>query len=271
MKNFLTKYKLKKIGVGLTVALVIIASGITIFNEIEFRMGLGFWDDDYYEETSDEDLSVQKSEGLPHLEPWLSLVGSIWCYHEDMGWYGGSGTLMSGMYEEHGEDAVLYSAAHVLTAEEDISKDVFEMPPEYCEVYFPGYEDPVTVEGDKVVFSETADAAILRIDNSLLDESLLAKAKLEKDMLCDDLPLGSEIAVLGYPDYGSTETITVTNGIISGTEGPTYYTDAKIDVGNSGGGAIHVDTGCYVGMPMVVYYGDAESLGMILRWDEMGL
>jgi hypothetical protein len=71
---------------------------------------------------------------------------------------------------------------------------------------------------------------------------------------------------LGYPTIGSSGSITVTEGIVSGIEGDYYVTSAKIDHGNSGGVAILTKDDCYLGIPTFVKNnGGFESLGRILK------
>ncbi len=85
----------------------------------------------------------------------------------------------------------------------------------------------------------------------------------------DNLQLGGEINVLGYPDVGK-ETITQTKGSISGflseniNGTPTKVwikSDAKINPGNSGGAAFDAD-GNLIGIPTQVEFG-FDALGYI--------
>jgi CheY-like chemotaxis protein len=87
-----------------------------------------------------------------------------------------------------------------------------------------------------------------------------------KNPLCDSAKIGDHLSVLGYPAIGG-ETLTVTEGIISGFEfqGETRFikSSAKLDHGNSGGVAI-MDSGCIVGITTFVQRGQLESMGRIL-------
>lgn len=76
--------------------------------------------------------------------------------------------------------------------------------------------------------------------------------------------VGEQILILGYPGIGSSNDITVTEGIISGYENGYYITSAKVEQGNSGGAAILVDSNCYLGIPTFAYSGQIESLARIL-------
>ena len=92
-----------------------------------------------------------------------------------------------------------------------------------------------------------------------------------KNPLCDSANIGDHLSILGYPAIGG-ETLTVTEGIISGFEfqGETRFikSSAKLDHGNSGGVAIK-DSGCIVGIPTFVQRGQLESMGRILDLDHL--
>ena len=88
--------------------------------------------------------------------------------------------------------------------------------------------------------------------------------------VCKDVPqIGDEIVVLGFPTIGSAQDVTATDGIIAAIEDEYYVTSAKVDNGNSGGAAIHVDKQCYLGIPTFTALGQAESLARILRADKI--
>ena len=94
----------------------------------------------------------------------------------------------------------------------------------------------------------------------------LAKFAREEGSICDSASIGDRLSILGYPGIGG-ETLTVTDGIVSGFEfdGRVRYlkTSAKIDYGNSGGIAIK-DSGCLLGIPTYVQQGKIESIGRVL-------
>lgn len=86
--------------------------------------------------------------------------------------------------------------------------------------------------------------------------------------VCTEEPqIGDEVIVLGFPTIGSSRDVTATEGIIAAIEGDYYVTSAKVDSGNSGGAAIHVENKCYLGIPTSTALGQAESLARILRAD----
>ena len=82
-----------------------------------------------------------------------------------------------------------------------------------------------------------------------------------------DIKLGSKLVVVGYPVTGGSS-VTLTEGIVSGFNGEYIKTSAKIEQGNSGGGAFLIPSGCWVGIPTASVVGELESLGRILRWDK---
>lgn len=83
--------------------------------------------------------------------------------------------------------------------------------------------------------------------------------------LCSQKPsLGDEIVVLGYPNIGSKENVTATEGIVSGFDGNYIITSAKVEQGNSGGAAILLKDNCLLGIPTFVTLGKVESLARIL-------
>ncbi len=87
---------------------------------------------------------------------------------------------------------------------------------------------------------------------------------------CDEGPaIGDKVIMLGYPQIGGKESITATEGIISGFDGVFYTTSAKIERGNSGGAAIHVKKNCFLGLPTLVFSGRIESLARILPISEI--
>ncbi len=82
---------------------------------------------------------------------------------------------------------------------------------------------------------------------------------------CATVPtIGDSVVILGYPQIGAKESVTATEGIISGFDKEYYTTSAKIERGNSGGAAIDVKRNCFLGLPTLVFTGKIESLARIL-------
>lgn len=101
----------------------------------------------------------------------------------------------------------------------------------------------------------------------LLDPGNAVIASLSKNLgkVCGERPsIGDDIAIIGYPSIGSSNDVTATEGIISGFDGDFFITSAKVERGNSGGAAIHIQNNCYLGIPTFVSYGELESLARIL-------
>lgn len=163
------------------------------------------------------------------------------------------------------------------------------------EVY---YVEPVFSDDDLKESMEMIDFALLQVRNDLVIEStsidedgVEIKDEQERALLdlnefpvfcsSEQLNIGEDLIILGFPDIsgigfpvlGSTAKFTVTEGIISENVrySSSYYfnTSAKIDQGNSGGGAFLNKSGCLAGVPTFVRVGEAESLGRILNADKL--
>ena len=147
-----------------------------------------------------------------------------------------------------------------------------------CKAFFyPDY-----TKGDRYILYRTEGYRFLKqdVDFAILEpqevkddvhggsmEELQALARDEaRNPLCKSAVIGDRLSILGFPAIGG-ETLTVTEGIISGFEfqGDTRFikSSAKLDHGNSGGLAIK-DSGCVIGIPTFVQRGPLESMGRIL-------
>jgi hypothetical protein len=96
-------------------------------------------------------------------------------------------------------------------------------------------------------------------ENSTLTDKDLEKMKITRDQL-DDNP------------YVSERNVIISEGIISGTTSDgNYYTDAKIDAGNSGGLAVSKISGqiCIVGIPTWLSEGEYNNLGLIQPFENV--
>lgn len=79
--------------------------------------------------------------------------------------------------------------------------------------------------------------------------------------------LGESIRIFGYPAISGGYSLTITDGIVSSFPGDgLIVTSAKISHGNSGGLAVDRN-GCMIGVPSMVNYDEAESLGVIYSMD----
>lgn len=134
-----------------------------------------------------------------------------------------------------------------------------------CEIEFPQHNiDDIEVNPRNILISNDRDIAYLRVTDSVslpVDRSQNA---------CTVVPdRGDRVITLGYPRVGAEESITVTDGIISGIEDDFYITSAKIEQGNSGGAAILPEQNCFIGIPTLVVVGRIESLARILSVDSL--
>jgi hypothetical protein len=131
-------------------------------------------------------------------------------------------------------------------------------------VYFPkiiSEDEMKTIDFFFLSIEEKAD----KDGNIIPNASLLITNLAPK--ICDSssIKIGEEIVVLGYPVIGG-EYLSATEGIISGYESAYYLTtSAKIEQGNSGGGAFLKSTGCLVGMPTFVRLGKIESFARLIK------
>lgn len=95
--------------------------------------------------------------------------------------------------------------------------------------------------------------------------SSLILADSQRPIICkaSQLQAGEELVILGFAGVGG-DYLTVKEGIISGFDGIHITTSAKIEQGDSGGGAFLVNSGCLIGMPTFSISGKVESLGRVL-------
>jgi len=115
----------------------------------------------------------------------------------------------------------------------------------------------ITVSGNNIEVSDDIDIGYGTISKSV--------PAISGEKICRETPeIGDRVVILGYPGIGATDSITATEGIVSGFEDEYYLTSAKIDKGNSGGAAIHVKNDCLLGLPTLSVAGQVESLARIL-------
>lgn len=187
----------------------------------------------YHEKEKDGSVVMKESRLLPELisawSPYIYRVqcgGPLWTTR-------GSGTLVGNKF---------YTNRHVTMPGEcfaESPRDAFTFTEEEIEHY--GEKDI------SVIRRETPNDAASRY------------------VLCESTPRrGGSLVIMGFPFVGSTEGLTVTRGIVSGYDGDYIVTDAKIEEGASGGAAIDIERGCFIGVPTSVKIGKFESLGRIL-------
>ena len=112
-------------------------------------------------------------------------------------------------------------------------------------------------------FFEGFDAAFVTLSPGDIPQSIINDTT-EYPICVTPPKIGEELLILGYPKIGATDSVTGTEGIVSGYDGNYFITSAKISKGNSGGVAISVQENCYFGIPTLVKADEVESLGRIL-------
>jgi hypothetical protein len=185
----------------------------------------------------------------------------------------GSGMLFPGLSDKgsvQNVGAVVITNKHVLTYQDVFGAD-------RCKITFPG-QKALIVENDieDGTISSYGDMDFGSIALPPLNPSLETLAS-QQPLKCNSrqlygekrVPIGEEIVILGYPGIGSQDSITATEGIISGYEGDYYVTSAKVEHGNSGGAAILVKDNCFLGIPTFAVTGGVESLSRILNVDSI--
>ena len=194
----------------------------------------------------------------PAAEPdWETLAQSVvelWA--PDCG-QAGSGTIIGG-------------GRHVLTNSHVLHEDG-DGP--VCEVYV-GFAHRFDVppgdwqRADLIADDPVRDLAVVSFSGT--PERLPAPLRVESD----ELALGDEITILGYPGFGqSQETLTFTSGTFSGTttsaEGHRLLkTDALLDSGVSGG-AVLDRHGRLIGVATGGFEGDGGTLGIAIPGTEV--
>lgn len=185
---------------------------------------------------------------------WSPVVPQVNCNWSDASQdtYG-SGTLLR---RSNGTFYVLTNAHVVQAGNGTIARN--------CEVVFPDVASTTYVVSGKHIMVDLsgADAALLQLPKG----PFLTNLASTKRKICTIPPvLGDEVLTFGYPTVGSSDGITVTQGIISGDEETDYLSSAIINNGSSGGAAIDVKRDCYFGMPSYTYDGASGSLAGILK------
>ncbi len=100
---------------------------------------------------------------------------------------------------------------------------------------------------------------------SVIPSTSLMLAGGERPKVCKtgNIQVGNKVLILGYAGVGGNY-LTAKEGIISGFDNVYTSTSAKIEQGDSGGGAFLPDSDCLIGMPTYSVAGQIESLGRIL-------
>lgn len=188
-------------------------------------------------------------------------VVQIWAMYYDevgelqIGWTG-SGTIIS-------PDGLILTNAHVVLPDRFFPVDELVI----ARTVSQDQEPEPSFFADVLQADATLDIAVIRVtedyDGNSVDRSALNLPFVPFGD-SDQLNLGDEITILGYPGIGG-ETVTLTRGEVSGfTSQPDYgqrafiKTSATIAGGNSGGLAVDT-TGHLIGIPTQLGYGGEDQ------------
>lgn len=167
-------------------------------------------------------------------------------------------TFTDGKEGESGGSAVLIRTASGIRF--ITNKHVVEekgVAPDECILSRLDSDGTFTISREMIITDEERDYAEGAVPGGLLG--------VLSSQVCSQKPeIGDRVVMLGYPTIGGTESVTATEGILSGFDEEYYTTSAKIEKGNSGGAAIHVEQGCLLGLPTLVFAGRIESIARIL-------
>ena len=197
------------------------------------------------------------------IQKWDAVTVRMSCIYETEERSYGSGLYLgidSAVNLGAGNEHVILTNSHVLEEGNEV--------PTSCEFVWNTRETTTLVFDpseriSRFSFFEGFDAAFVTLDAQNIPESVISNTA--EYPICSVSPqIGEEVLILGYPKIGSTDSITGTEGIISGYDGNFFITSAKISKGNSGGAAISVQDNCYFGIPTLVKADEVESLGRIL-------
>lgn len=197
------------------------------------------------------------------IEQWRPRVAYI-----DCSWYGESGLIEeasgSGVLGPRSSDGSFF----ILTNKHVVA-NVKGNPATTCNIKFPDIRETYTITADlqKMTMEEISFDPNYDYGNIIIKrptQEIISLANSKYTVCTGKAKTGEQVLVLGYPGIGSSNDITVTEGIISGYENGYYITSAKVEHGNSGGAAILAKSSCYLGIPSYAFSGKVESLARIL-------
>ncbi len=188
---------------------------------------------------------------------WRKRTAHVTCSFGIFGTSRGSGVLVY-ISDGNGLRYGVLTNEHVLSASGRLATS--------CTAVFPdnAYNFTARRDANEIQISTKGyDFGILFISSP---NSFVTSTAANESRLCKANPaVGDETVILGYPVIGSGNDITATEGIISGFDGDYYITSAKVEQGNSGGGAILLKNNCMLGIPTFVQLGNLEALARILK------
>ncbi len=201
-----------------------------------------------------ENIQSNNSRISSIIDDWDNVVGLVSCDSSR-----GSGVLfnLNGIVS-------LVTNQHVIADSEDVIAET-------CSVTFPlGQADDFNFKSNDVTVEMIKDdLAIITVPS--LTEITKSEAKSNTTWCSAKPNIGEQVVILGYPAIGAKESLTATEGIISGYDNDYFISSAKVDQGNSGGAAIWVENNCYLGIPTKVFAGKAETLARVLDIQALGL
>ncbi len=195
-------------------------------------------------------INYDKNKIKQVVDKWKKIIGKIQCKKDDDDSQG-SIIIFSALLQQN--------KSGLLTNYHVIESDKYSGEMDKCNINFT--EGNLKLDN---IFLKDNFEKIDKLDAVLINEDLPVPVPFKYNICKKDLALGSNILIIGYPKVGAQNSITVTEGIISGYEDGYYITSAKIGRGNSGGAAISVDNDCYMGIPTLVMKGKVANLGRIL-------
>lgn len=191
------------------------------------------------------------------IKEWQPRVAYVECNFKQRGFPTYSQTNGSGVvFKFFNEPIKVLTNRHVI-----LSTSLFDLTS--CSVKLPGSDNKFTVLAQDIEVSASKyDWGTISINNP---DSNLINLTSSSPQLCEQKPsLGDDIVVLGYPSIGSSNSVTATEGIVSGFDEDYFITSAKVEQGNSGGAAILLKNNCFLGIPTFASLGQVESLARIL-------
>jgi len=181
---------------------------------------------------------------------WYHRVGKIKCHNTDNKSNASNGSAVA---MKNNSTIRFVTNTHVVKKNDAVLDE--------CIIHFPESDKTFRVKKSDMTHMKDVDITYLDTQNKPTEEIAVA---LEMSICSHDPAVGEQLVILGYPRTGAENGITATEGIISGFEKPYYITSAKIEQGNSGGGAVSVSENCFLGMPTLAIAGRLESMARIL-------
>lgn len=220
----------------------------------------------YYDNEEGNSLFSNSDNQFPNQRSILSSVVKIVCEDEDYFYYG-SGTNFS-------NKGIIITNFHVVS-DVDVDSCVVGFPDPGSGLIKEAYWATVLIDKE----DETGlDLAYLIIEDPVFDEDYNIYGDYRRiaertfpyfesteECFYKETQIGDDLFIIGYPLLAGGN-LTMTNGLVSSIYSSDGYliTSAKIISGNSGGAAIGKD-GCFIGVPMAIYYEDEEEyLGEII-------